>query len=287
MEALRSEFRWQKFGFGGVSVKAFVSPQFLWSQHQSLFIAFRVLVAVYQLAWNITVPIIWGHPSFYRRAVDNQAKWLIYLSNWSFCVLTLYLVTAAVSLVAHRRQTQRQVADVNELVIGPLENGAILNNQPQLEENTPLPWYFKLTWLLQNIAYSACAFVTAGYWLVEFQPGFTIVQIFTIHVHGISLIIALADLIVAAPPIRLLHFVYPYSYFLLYQLFALIYYKSGGTNPYGGTHIYKSFIDWENAPTTSLIILLLGTVAAAPCLHGLLFALDKLRNKVAEKCCAT
>ncbi|XP_033641619.1 protein rolling stone-like [Asterias rubens] len=275
MEALRKEFRLQNLGFGGVPASLFTSQK-CGARWYRIYTVYRVVIAVYQLSWNIAIPIIWGHPDFYRYQVDSKSKWIIYLSNWSFCVLTLYLVSAAVSCLLYKRQTQ--VHDETQLSAaddtpedGPTEGSALF------------PWYFKLTWILQNIAYSACAFVTVGYWFIEFKPGSTIVQIFTIHVHGISFLFGLVDVVLVSNPIRFLHFVYVYLYFLLYQIFALIYYKSGGTNPYGETHLYKGFIDWENSPTTSLIVLLVGTVLIAACFHGVFFGLAKIKGAIIKR----
>ena len=160
----------------------------------------------------------------------------------------------------------------------------------QTDTSATLSWYFKLTWLLQNVAFDAALFVVLLFWIVDFDPAVTNVTVFNVHIHGVNLFLVLVDLFLIASPYRLLHMIYPCTMALVYYLFTIIYYYSGGTNEYsvdevnGNSVIYKGTLDWENAVTTTSIIMTIVITVVVPLIHLLFFGFYHLR-RVSRRCC--
>ncbi|XP_071495397.1 protein rolling stone-like [Diadema antillarum] len=290
MDLLRREFVLGHFGFKGASPDQFYRFQWRWPQQPATYVAYRIGIALYQLVWNILVIVFWDDPRFYR-PVDTTAKWPIYLSNWSFFFLTIYFLTAAISTVAHYMQMRRDKvsSSATEAVSFELGNPASPKSTSPgspsatlLSQQEPtLPWYFKLTWLLQTVALNAVLFVAMGYWFFEYDPALEKLQVFTIHVHAVAAVLGIVDFFVVANPFRVLHFIYPVIYFTTYIVFTLIYYHSGGINPYGGREMYEDMIDWEDNVGVSVGMSFVFIVVLGPVLHLIYLGLYVIRRLVA------
>ncbi|XP_072179708.1 protein rolling stone-like [Diadema setosum] len=278
MATCREEFRCASFGLGGTKASLFVTPQARWLGMPYTFILYRAAIAIYQLTFLILTLVLWGVEPFYR-PVDSKAKWLIFVSNWTYLFVTAYFILAIVTSIywhCTRRGRGDQVAG-NEVAIPDSNDNTRL--EPQSEESgTPsTPWYFKVQRYLQVYACSASVFVTILYWVLEFDPATDSVQVFSLHVHGVAAFLMIMDTLLVATPIRLLHMIYVMITAFVYFCFTAVYNAAGGTNPSGESHIYSGFLDWGKAPGTSAIVGALTVFVAAPVIHLVFYALYRLR----------
>ncbi|XP_022096041.1 protein rolling stone-like [Acanthaster planci] len=283
-------------GFSGEPVQRFVLPQAKWPLAPVLWTLYRCFVAVYLTVWLGLILSVWGEPPFYRQA-DVKAKWLIYVSNWSFLVLTLYLITMAVGNVyyhaTHGCKNTSVGADIDpesdpEGMI-PMSSvhsprGVPVSGDDGAEPLPPLPWYFKFAWFLQAVVYSSGLFVALNFYILVFDPATSTLHAYNFHIHGVNLIIIVLDLILAATPMRVLHLVYPSALAFVYFVFTLIYEGVGGLNEFGGTAIYVGFLDWGAAPVTSGIVMAIVVLVAAPVIHLIFYAFYRIRQAI-SKCC--
>lgn len=81
-------------------------------------------------------------------------------------------------------------------------------------------------------------------------------------------------------PFRLLHFLYPVAFGVVYTFFTALYYSFGGTNQYGDAYIY-SILDWSKTGRT-LVISSLSNFAFIPVVHVMVWAMSLCFQKVYE-----
>ena len=159
--------------------------------------------------------------------------------------------------------------------------GQIITDDTISTPSQTLPWYFKVTWVLQALSSTATVFVAMGFWFFEYNPEISKLHVFTVHVHAVAAILSIADFMIVANTCRILHFVYASLYFAFYVVFTLIYYHSGGSNPYGGREMYEGMIDWEDGVGVSALMCFLIVFVFAPVIHALYYGLYLLRRVVA------
>ena len=168
-------------------------------------------------------------------------------------------------------------------------------NRRTVPSTTPNPenslsWYFKVTWLFQNIWLAGTLSVTIFFWALDFDPERSVVTVFNLHIHGVNLLVAILDQFFIASPYRVLHFIYPSGMALIYFIFTCIYFAAGGLNEYpedpvnGNTYLYLGVVDWGREPTTSIITMVLVVFVAAPVTHLLFYGLFRLRLSF-RRCC--
>ena len=113
------------------------------------------------------------------------------------------------------------------------------------------PVRLKFLWFLFNLALNGSVVVAFTFWILyyctpEIQVFFTN-MVRNVNLHLIPAIFGLVDLLTTAVPIRFVHVIYPVDLGLLYTMFAVIYWKAGGTNPWGLPFIYPS-LDFGDDP---------------------------------------
>ncbi|XP_038049353.1 protein rolling stone-like [Patiria miniata] len=276
-------------GFDGEPVQRFTLPQAKWPLAPISWCIFRTFLAVYLFIWLILILVEWGEPA------DSKAKWLIYVSDWSFLVLILYLTVMAIgNIYYHVRRGCRITPEVDPESGADPEGGipmsTVISPQEPLssggdggEPLEPLPWYFKLAWFLQTIAFTAGLFVAINFYTLVFSPSRDVLTAYNFHVHGVNLIVIVLDVVLSATPMRLLHLIYPTLYAALYFMFTLIYQKAGGLNELGGVAIYSKFLDWGGAPSTTVIVMVLTVFVATPIMHLVWYAIYRIRHAVSKR----
>ncbi|XP_033115446.1 protein rolling stone-like [Anneissia japonica] len=267
-------------GFGRESPRRFAVPSFNWGWQPASYIIYRCLIALYQLVWLVLVLKEWGTEPHYRIA-DTKWKWFIYISNWSYLLLTMYFIIAAIAVIIYHKYRSKEVDNNMKLVEGGMQSDH--NTTPA----QTLPFYFSLTWLLQVVAFSAAVTVTLLFWVLVYDPAVDTVHTYVVHVHGVNTLLVLIDVFAVANPYRLIHFIYPSIYASIYFIFTAIYWAAGGLNEHGDSYIYKGNLDWENDPRRSVITALLAVCLGAPAVHILLCLLFRIKNLVFIRCCTS
>lgn len=99
--------------------------------------------------------------------------------------------------------------------------------------------------------------------------------------HACNSAIMFLDVLIVAHPIRLYHVYQPLTVGLLFLVFSVVFFAAGGTDSQGNRYIYF-VLDWskpDGAAVTSV-----GTVLLAVAVHTALFAVQKLRVFVHNRC---
>ncbi|XP_070143920.1 protein rolling stone isoform X2 [Drosophila kikkawai] len=156
----------------------------------------------------------------------------------------------------------------------------------QKESWVPSSWAIKCYWACFWITLCTEHVVTFAYWALIYpsarvRKNPTCVSIlYNIWTHALPLIVLTVDNFVVAQPARLLHFVYPVGFCLIYLGFTIIYYLAGGVDFKGRTTIYK-FLNYSKpakAAVVSSIVLVLLVVCSI-----FQYGVYRLRTRLARR----
>jgi hypothetical protein len=124
----------------GVGPDAYYIPVLAWK-----WILWRVLVFVYLVG-------VWLYSMI---GFMDEGRWFQYLTNWQTSIFALYGTSALATCIHIHRVYQEELKEPELMAMRP--------------ENYPLPWYAKLTWVLQGLSMSAGIYVTFLYWTFVFS----------------------------------------------------------------------------------------------------------------------
>jgi hypothetical protein len=264
---LREQCRVRRLFFFYHDIRAFTTS---WLP-QILFVTYRVCLALYLMAWLIV------------HAVTSSfgAHYLIFISQWSYIILTLnYLLWASMAviytIVAYFFKRNLKAAL-------PRSHDKMTYTEYYRQDKTP--WFIKIMWCLHNVAIIATVPVVAVYWAAEYTPGQTL-EAASLHIHGVNLFLVLVDLVIARVPILLFHFFYPMIYALVYVIFIVVYWAAGGTHPTTGNNYIYSLSNFSDSPGVAAGTCV-GIIIATGFVHFLFFLLAQVRDQIFKrlKCC--
>ncbi|XP_061186460.1 protein rolling stone-like [Saccostrea echinata] len=233
--SLREEFHLRKLGFKYSNPEHFYSCQWRWPAW--VYILIRVFLSVYTIGALIT---IW--------AMEPSYTILRFLTIWTYFMLTLHLIVAAIIAIFHqfqRSKTDTSIKEEHECDYKSRENlGYVAEENPKPTEdqnigskkcgnelNDNITWYMKLSWLLSDIVHVFSIIVTTIYFGAIY-PTLTVTesQLFNdLNMHAFNTVFVLIDIAISARPVRFLHFLYPIIYGLVYTAFSLVLYGASGT----------------------------------------------------------
>ncbi|XP_014474747.1 PREDICTED: protein rolling stone-like isoform X2 [Dinoponera quadriceps] len=190
-------------------------------------------------------------------------KWPIYLTNWD---VTLGFSQALIGgvLVSKRWRLQR-ISGFDPCNL-------------RFESTERLYWFLYV--VTTNIAFG----VTMCYWLTVYDSKIHHLDPLNIIMHVCNSVMMMIDLFVTSIPFRFRNFWWCLSIVMLYQVFSVIYYASGGLDKQGLHYIYK-ILDWKK-PAAALLACAGGLtfVTVLHCVTCMLVNIrDRLYRKVAEK----
>jgi hypothetical protein len=217
---------------------------------------------------------------------SGETKWFIYLTNWSFAILTIAFILLTFLSLSKTYQVCRNEPHADsygtfETSVEAARKQEHIELPPRRERLIIIPepvsckWHHQVTWLICNIAFCAAIIVTGAYWLFEAKN----VGFLDVVTHAFNTVFVLIELCLGRVPIRLLHFIYTVFYLTLYVIFSVIYWQAGGNNSRGKPYIYK-ILDYENNNAGVITALVLALVVVAPPLAQLaMLGLHKLRHR--------
>ena len=240
---------------------------------QILFLMYRCITSVYVLVWLV------------QGIAGIGSKYFIYLTNWSFILLTLYLFVAATSstlkFIIHRshgsQSEPHQEHDDQDVHIQRRESQTTLG----ADYTTNVVWYQKVQWLLATVALEYALFVSILYWSFVHDEGDEVSAV-NVHVHAINGVISICDIMASGTMIRVLHVVYG-MFGAVYIVFTVIYYVTGGTNEDGVKHIY-TILDYENHPGHAAVVICITPVFHL-LLHIAIYTLYRIRQWSVNRWC--
>eukprot|EP00057_Strongylocentrotus_purpuratus_P035202 XP_798115.3 PREDICTED: protein rolling stone [Strongylocentrotus purpuratus] len=251
------------------------------------FMTYRLAIAIYQLIFVILTLVYWGEEPLYS-AVDTKAKWLIYISNWTYLfVLAYFLLAAITTFYWHMSHEQRgkiqesgERSDTIEMTANPIAD----TEAAASERVYSTPWYLQIQRFCQVYSCSATVFVTLLFWVLVYNPDSTVIHVFNVSVHGGAMMLMIIDTFLVATPIRILHLIYVMLVAFIFFCFTGVYYAAGGLDPKGETFIYSGSLDWGAEPTRSAIVAVLTVFVAAPVLHMVFYIIYCIRLAIG-RCC--
>ena len=125
-----------------------------------VFVAYRLIVTAYNLAWLFYNIHLYG------------GKMFIYLTNWTYTILNIYFVFATtISCIALYKDLKKETKTIIlapdeqavEIEMEPGKYGAVDQDREEASEKDALQCHHKLFWLIYVIAATVGLFVTAGY----------------------------------------------------------------------------------------------------------------------------
>ncbi|XP_046577834.1 protein rolling stone-like [Haliotis rubra] len=247
-----NEFRISNFGLNHSEPQRFVTSQ--WG-HPRLYLSWRIFWAIFHTSWLVSSMV-------YSTKVTSSplggAVWFIYLTNWTYLLLTISAILDAVIVVFVR-----------------------INRQDIMKGFTShLTWYMKVSWLLNSVVTEGSLQISALYWIFIFRnQDLTLLRFI---LHGMNSIYVMCNLLIVNMPVRVYHAIYPIICGVIYTVFSIVYHILGGTNEKGEPYIYK-ILDWSKLKRT-LPLVFLSTFLALPCLHLVVFFIHKLRIYARSKC---
>ncbi|XP_046330400.2 protein rolling stone-like isoform X2 [Haliotis rufescens] len=250
---IKSEFRTCNFGLNHSEPHLFVSSQ--WG-HPRLYLSWRIFWALFHTSWLVGSMV---SSTNVTSSPLGGALWFIYLTNWTYLLLTTSAVLDAVIVVFVRINRQ------------DIQNGF----------TSYLPWYLKVSWLLYSVVTEGSLHISALYWIFIFKDQDLTLLRFILH--GMNSIYVLSNLLITAMPVRLYHVIYPIICGFIYTLFSIVYHILGGTNRKGDPYIYK-ILDWSKLKRT-LPLVFLSTFVALPFLYFVVFFIYKGRIYLRSKFC--
>ncbi|KAL5006078.1 hypothetical protein ScPMuIL_017236 [Solemya velum] len=225
--------------------------------YPKLYLGWRVFWAVYHTAWIIVTGLM-AHQ--WAPDTSQHVKWFIYLTDWSYFMLTLSDVISAAAVVhVFKRRKDLLKCDEDEM-----------------------PWYLKSVWVLFNVANSASLATSILYWALLYGPQITMTAV-DAETHGVNSIYVLVNICLTGSPIRIYHFFHPLIYGVVYWLFSVFYFLAGGTNVDGMPYVY-TVLDWREPGTAAMYIGLTAFVLLPVC-HVVMYFLTVARLAVYRTCC--
>ncbi|XP_077870629.1 protein rolling stone-like [Saccoglossus kowalevskii] len=170
---------------------------------QILFVIYRVVLALYYTTWMLYIMI--------STFSWDGAKYFIYLTNWGFMAVTIYLITAASTTVYTYIRTRTD------------SDSGSYNQKTQ--------WYFQLSWLLYYIAAIYAPLLSIVYWAALYNAEMGL-QVIDFHDHAMNVIAMILETTIAAMPVRYIHALYPFIFGVCYITNTLIYWGVTGEAVY-------------------------------------------------------
>ncbi|KAK2181264.1 hypothetical protein NP493_404g02071 [Ridgeia piscesae] len=210
--------------------------------------------------YRLAVATFFGSSTVYSvMYFDSYSHWIIYLTHWSYSVITINTILQAVCVTRHYINGNKQATDKAHLQMSPV---------------------FKVIWVLQNITFTSAPLVSAIYWPAVYRG--TALDLINISTHIVNSGYVVVDVFITAIPVRILHFLHVVAFATVYILFTVIYWASGGTNVYGEPFVY-SILDYGNEPSKAADWLI-GVYVALVLIHCGIYALYRLRVLLSGLC---
>ena len=230
---------------------------FQWRAPVAVVLLYRFILAGYCTGWLVYTSTL-DNPLPINSTSKNGSESdyvdipiYAFLTQWTYLVLTLYLMLHFIVCVMYvckrggsmfkslTSENHRRM--FNELQVQPSLWGSSReyevvhgtnSDEDMSDAITQNSSYgqrlINLTWIFYNIASNACFMVTIIFWAMLyplFADQLSWWGLFlNIQLHGITSIIIVIEHLLSAVPWRLLHFIYPFIYGLIYVVFSGIYY---------------------------------------------------------------
>ncbi|XP_078575211.1 protein rolling stone-like isoform X2 [Branchiostoma floridae x Branchiostoma japonicum] len=273
-QRMRSEFRLKSFGLTYNDRQVFTRTPWLAQNNRLPFVLYRAAVCLYQV---IVFSIIHGV------LAQFPLKGLLYLTEWGYILLTLHtLLSAGLCFADYYKSRFQRGATSNDNTasdVAMATGSTIVLTTTGVSQDSaqtlPIPWYYKLYWVLYNVSFAGGICITILFYALLRDENSAL----SILIHAMNSVTIVIDVMVSGLPCRLLHFVYPLTFGVVYILFTVIYWAAGGKGLYDYPFIYP-YLDYGGRPVLAAIVAVLGVLVAVPLCHCIVFALVVARESL-------
>ncbi|XP_020716422.1 protein rolling stone-like isoform X2 [Ceratitis capitata] len=218
---------------------------FFKSQWQSA--EYSVIFLIYRWCFATWFAVTLGF-SLYEFYFDG--KWFIYFTNWGYLLCTLVAVYSVI------------LVSIYACVTCP---------------KAPCP-----RWMVKSYCFQLPEGISRieivrlyRYFFIGPDSHSCIAHFHNINSHAVNSVLMILDQMVVAFPTRIKHFIYPAFVVIIYIIFSIIYFLTGGENVIGKPYIYR-ILNWGEQPLSSSFVSLGGLLLVFPmCLLG--YLIYKLR----------
>ncbi|XP_074654578.1 protein rolling stone-like, partial [Tubulanus polymorphus] len=240
-----------------------------WNLPPIIFLIYRFLVSAYVFGWFVY-------------SLSKSLYFMITLTTWSFLILALHLLLAFINsscrVLREKRSCFRRPRDESDPFSLEMAESScstpertVDGSEVDIVSSHTIPWNFKLDWLLYSICSVAAIMVTTVYYALLFPTGQQAPSVRDINVHIMNSVIVFLEILLAAYPVRLLHFIYPVSYGLIYVMFSAIFWSFDPER----NVLYPGVLDWNNPKTTTGMVV--GIAVFMIVLHLILYGIFRLK----------
>ena len=254
---------------------------------------YRFVVAAFCTGWMILLIL--------------HEKWFIWLSDWSFLLVTVYFICATIVTAIHYKRERKPPGksandqmkngeakcseaadsdgDVNNMCESNHELGtnydcnvemSVISDAYEPSRALPMAWYHEALWVIYNIASVAAILVTLSFWLLLFSADDGLGAL-TVILHGVNSMVMVGDTMISSIPVRLFHVIYPMLYFIVYVMFTVIYWAATEPN-----YIYPQ-TDYTGRPILAAVSQLCLFFIGLPLFQSLMFGFYRLRVWIKTK----
>ncbi|XP_071180093.1 protein rolling stone-like [Mytilus edulis] len=272
-DTFKAEFKLKHFGFPCSKPEALYTCQWKW--HRAIYWTIRLIMAAYALGAIMTV---------YVMSVGEKHLVLVYLTIWTFTLLTIHLWIATVITIFYR-PTMNKSGDKMQGVTNPdflpssvestLSQTADLNRSNIGEDQRCIPWFLKLSWLLGDVVLSFEIVVSIIYFVFLFPDKENRGALINdMNMHAMNTVFVLIDFCISARPVYLLHVIYPIIYGTIYAIFSVIYWTQDHVN-----NVLYSVLDW-NSPGNAVGLVVILAVVILPLFQLIFFGMHRLKLRI-------
>ena len=241
---------------------------------------FRLVLTGYCCGWIIFSGFHWS---------NGEEKWFIYLTNWGYLFLTVYLIWATVLTTLQLAHQSKDDNKIRELQLQKCaQENVDTNTKTDAEENggagyeyeardksifETLRWYHKGAWVMFSITCSNAFVLSILYWALLYSGGIHGLDLST---HLFNTVFVLLEIMLSSLPIRFLHFIYPFCFATVYTIFTAVYWAISKSNVY-------PVLDYGKYPVFSACLVVGAVVVGTPLMYSFVFGLFKFRRYLQRK----
>ncbi|XP_069985627.1 protein rolling stone [Penaeus vannamei] len=224
---------------------------------------YRWAWAVYHFSWWVASLVSEGGVD---SSIGRKAYHFIYLTNWSYISIVVMTTTQATIVTL-----------------------AYLQGRGNPSPPKTMKARLKVLWVMQNLVYLPALLITAAYWSAIYDP-LSQYYGFNAEVHIINSVYVILDLLIAAGPVRIMHFYLPLVFMFIYAAFTLVYWaavmRHGAPHPKGSFGYIRLILDWEQPfEAHACPFVCLAAPIFSPLMQAVVWLITWGRRTSREQCC--
>jgi len=212
---------------------------------------------------------------------DGNLRWFVFFTSWNYMACVVYFITITIQngLYVFKKdnvETQQSRSISMDSVKKSYSSTDNIIDEFSPKNDVQLTGADKFVWFMFNVTLPVCTSVVAAFWGVIYGPSISL-SYFTIDRHAIILFLILLDFSFQSIPVRVLHFIYPMTFLVLYMIFSVIY-------SYATDDVIYDPPNWRKDPKKAAILFSV-IILASGVIHFAFYGIDRLKKLIGQRCC--